>query len=231
MVEVRTWQTGRAHMVVRVLEPEVMDSEEEAREYNDMNHAEVNARFCSHLLEHDPVLDNVLDVGTGTALIPIELCRRMTGARVVAIDLADWMLALGKENVAREGLSSVISVEKIDAKRLPFADGSFTCVMSNSIIHHIEDPRPVFAEMLRVLRPGGVLFVRDLFRPDDEDTVRKLVTMYVADETLRQQKLFEDSLRAAFTVDEIRALVADFGVPATAVSATSDRHWTLAHRT
>ena len=48
---------------------------------------------------------------------------------------------------------------------MTFADASFDAVMSNSIVHHIPKPDDALAEMLRVLRPGGFLFVRDLLRP------------------------------------------------------------------
>ena len=48
---------------------------------------------------------------------------------------------------------------------MPFAAGSFPAVMSNSIVHHIPDPRTVFAEIARVAAPGATIFVRDLLRP------------------------------------------------------------------
>lgn len=216
----------------RVLEPEVMDSEEEAREYDAMDHGAVNARFCDDLLALAPDLDPTLDVGTGTALIPIELCRRApaSGARVVAVDLAESMLALGARNVARAGLGHAVTLRRADAKSLDHERASFACVMSNSIVHHIPDPGPVIGDMVRVLRPGGLLFVRDLLRPESDAAVRALVDTYAAGETARQRGLFEASLRAALTLDEVRALAAAHGVPASAVTQTSDRHWTLAFR-
>lgn len=214
----------------RVLEPEVMDSEEEAREYDAMDHGAVNARFCEDLLALAPDLDPTLDVGTGTALIPIELCRRTPAARVVAIDLADSMLALGARNVARAGLAHAITLRRGDAKSLEHGRASFACVMSNSIVHHIPDPGPVLGDMVRVLRPGGLLFVRDLLRPESDAAVRALVDTYAAGETERQRGLFDASLRAALTLAEVRALAAAHGVPAGAVTPTSDRHWTLAWR-
>ena len=89
----------------RVLEPEVMDSADEAADYDAMDHAEVNARFCEDLLAlRAPLPSPVLDVGTGTARIPIELCTRAPEVSIVAIDLADHMLALAASNVARAGL-------------------------------------------------------------------------------------------------------------------------------
>lgn len=216
--------------LARVLEPEAMDSEEEARAYDAMDHGAVNARFCDDLLAMGPGLDPTLDVGTGTALIPIELCRKAPAARVIAIDLADSMLALGARNVERAGLSHAISLLHADAKSLPHREGMFACVVSNSIVHHIPDPSPVFGELLRVLAPGGTLFVRDLLRPESDAAVRALVETYAAGETPRQRDLFEASLRAAFTLEEMRQIARSHGLPEGCVTQTSDRHWTLAWR-
>jgi ubiquinone/menaquinone biosynthesis C-methylase UbiE len=218
--------------LTRVLEPEVMDSPEEARAYDAMDHGEVNARFCADLvaLAPRPDLSATLDVGTGTALIPIELCRRERSARVLGVDLAASMLAVGRRNVERAALSGVVSLELVDAKGLGFADARFSCVVSNSIVHHIPDPSQVMREMIRVLAPGGWLFVRDLLRPDDDATVRALVATYTPNDTPEQRALFDASLRAALDLEELRKLATGAGIPASAVAVTSDRHWTLAHR-
>ena len=82
------------------------------------------------------------------------------------------MLAVGRDNVERAGLHDRIRLERCDAKRLPHTTGAFGAVISNSIVHHIPEPAEVLAEMARVTAPGGVLFVRDLLRPDDETTLR-----------------------------------------------------------
>jgi ubiquinone/menaquinone biosynthesis C-methylase UbiE len=214
----------------RVLEPEAMDSEEEASDYDAMDHGAVNARFCDDFLALSPALDPTLDIGTGTAQIPIALCRRVPDARVTAIDLADSMLALGAKNVERAGLSGSVTLQRVDAKTLPYRDGTFASVISNSIVHHIPDPGPMIGEALRVLAPGGVLFVRDLMRPETDEEVRALVAMYAGGESERQRALFDASLRAALTLAEVRAMARAHGVPEGAVAATSDRHWTLAFR-
>src|SRR4051794_26884832 len=103
-------------MLPRVLEPEVMDSAEEARDYDAMDHAQVNAAFVVDFLASWQGRNPLLDVGTGTAQIPIALCRQSVGAEVVAIDLADHMLSLGKLNVQRAGLAQRIHLERVDAK-------------------------------------------------------------------------------------------------------------------
>lgn len=224
-------------MLSRVLEPEVMDTAAEARDYDAMDHGEVNARFCEDLAARGPIEGRVLDVGTGTARIPIELCALAPRATVVAIDLAEHMLSLARENVARAGLSSRVTVAKADAKALPYRDGEFAAAVSNSIIHHIPEPSGVLAEMWRVTAPGGLLFVRDLHRPASEAEVDRLVEMYggrrpEGAEARRafdhQRALFRASLFAALTIDEVVAMAEPLGIPRRAVTMTSDRHWTLA---
>jgi ubiquinone/menaquinone biosynthesis C-methylase UbiE len=213
-------------MLPRVLEPEVMDSPEEARDYDAMDHAAVNRAFVADFLAAWDGRNPVLDVGTGTAQIPIELCRQAPAAKVVAIDLAEHMLRVGRANVNKAGLTDRVRLEARDAKALPDADGSYAAVISNSIVHHIPEPAGVLAEMARVAAPGAVLFVRDLLRPPDEAALRRLVDAYAGGANDHQRQMFADSLHAALTLDEMRALVAALGFDASSVQQTSDRHWT-----
>jgi ubiquinone/menaquinone biosynthesis C-methylase UbiE len=217
-------------MLPRVLEPEVMDSPEEARDYDAMDHSAVNRVFVADFLQ---VWQNelpIVDVGTGTAQIPIELCRREPRARVIAIDLAEHMLAVGRENVRHAGLEDRLDLRQVDAKGLPFADGAFGALISNSIVHHIPEPGAVLAEMVRVVAPEGILFVRDLLRPADDATVRHLVETHAAGANAHQRKMFDDSLRAALTLDEMQALAVGLGFDAETVRQTTDRHWTWSAR-
>lgn len=222
--------SGLMSALARTLEPEVMDDEQEARDYDAMDHGGVNARFVDDLLALGPDLRAVLDVGTGTARIPITLLARSPGAQVMATDLAGSMLEVARHNVRAAGLDAFIVLEAADAKGLPYGDGAFAAVVSNSLIHHIPEPAAALGEMVRVLASGGVLLVRDLFRPADEGEVERLVQLHASGDTPTQRALFEASLRASLTVDEVRALVGPLGVPPEAVEATSDRHWTLAWR-
>jgi ubiquinone/menaquinone biosynthesis C-methylase UbiE len=99
--------------------------------------------------------------------------------------------------------------------------------MSNSIIHHIPEPLDCFREMVRVLQPGGLLFVRDLMRPESEEELEATVKRQASEETEYSQQLFRQSLHAALTVEEIRETIGQVGLPRDCVQATSDRHWTI----
>jgi ubiquinone/menaquinone biosynthesis C-methylase UbiE len=217
-------------MLPRILEPEVMDSESEALDYDAMDHSGVNRVFVEDFLSLWDGRSPILDVGTGTAQIPIELCRHSANASVTAIDLAEHMLRVGRENVRRAGLGERITLECVDAKAMPYPSRSFSAVISNSIIHHIPEPGRVFAEMKRVIGPGGLLFVRDLLRPADDASVDRLVDLYAAGANEHQRQMFGDSLRAALTLDEIRSLVQPLGFDPGSVQQTTDRHWTWTAR-
>lgn len=214
-------------MLPRVLEPEVMDAEADAADYDAMDHSAVNRVFAADFLLAAADVSNVLDVGTGTAQIPIELCRQSGAVRVVAVDLSEDMLALASKNVAVAGLTDRVKPELVNARGLPYPDRHFTAVVSNSLIHHIPEPFAAFAEMVRVCRKGGTLFMRDLFRPDSETELEHLVGTYAGNDNPHQQQLFADSLRAALTVAEVQELVTRLGFSADSVRATSDRHWTF----
>jgi ubiquinone/menaquinone biosynthesis C-methylase UbiE len=216
-------------MIERILEPEAMDSEEEAREYDAMDHAEVNQRFVADFLEsHGPCREGeILDVGTGTAQIPMALCRRDPRARVVAIDVAAAMLDLARRNVEAARLTDRIMLRQVDAKKLREESGAYEAVISNSIVHHLAKPAPVIHEMARLVAPGATLFVRDLCRPASATELQRLVQVYAGNETEKARRLFDDSLHAALTCEELQVIVRDLGLPAATVRKTSDRHWTL----
>ena len=226
----------------RKLEPEVMDSAEDASEYNEMDHSEVNQAFVDELLaflgtnedfksrldDDEGDLIGVLDVGTGTALIPALLCDQHAAFKVIAVDMAVNMLELASYNVHASSRGDRIELIQADAKDLGYESEMFDIVISNSIVHHIHDPQKCVAEMVRVVQPGGAIFVRDLMRPESMETLESIVQTYAGDATEYCQQLFHQSLHAALTLDEMRQLVLDCGWNPDGVQATSDRHCTWA---
>lgn len=210
----------------RVLEPEVMDTVEEADEYDAMDHAAPNEAFVARLVELGAA-GAMLDVGCGPGHVAVLAAERCPGATILGVDLARTMLAHAERHRAASPHADRIRFELADAKGLPYPDATFDTVFSNTILHHIPDPRPFLSELRRVLRPGGVLLVRDLFRPASVARADALVAEHAADANANQRALFHASLCAAFTPDELRTLAAECGLADAAVVVDTDRHMSL----
>ncbi|MFO0913925.1 MAG: class I SAM-dependent methyltransferase [Pirellulales bacterium] len=230
-----------------------MDSTEEAAAYDAMDHRGVNERFVDDLLAVLPELGpfddqadsspdppertadgpwppRIIDLGTGTAQIPVILCNRNRELRMVATDLSESMLQLARLNIELGGCGHQIRLDKADVKQLPYATAMWDVVLSNSLVHHLADPAVTVAEIWRITRPGGTIFVRDLCRPADASQLEQLVATYVDGEPEPAREMFRASLHAALTLAEIQAIVSEAGGDRTAVTMTSDRHWTWQQR-
>lgn len=226
-------------MLPRTLEPEVMDTVEEAVDYDQMDHSFVNQLFVDDFLQlmktfaagnffcDDTLQPQIADLGTGTAQIPIQLLKAWPECGPVsACDLSMEMLRLANRNITAAGCAGRIHSVFCDAKQLPFASQSLDICLSNSIVHHIPEPAIVMAEVARCLKPGGLIFFRDLLRPTSSADVDQLVETYAGQEKPHAQKMFRESLHAALTVDEVQQLFQNVGLHNIVVRQTSDRHWT-----
>lgn len=215
--------------IARILEPEVMDDPAEAIAYDGMDFSEVNQDFANLVAKTYPhEKATVLDLGTGTAQIPILLVQHCPKWQIIAVDLAESMLAVGQKNVDAAGFSAQIELVLADSKQLDYGDQSFDVIMSNSLIHHLPDPLPCFQEIRRLLKPGGVVVLRDLFRPESTSIIDNIIAGAKTGELdPHQLKLFRDSLHAAFTVAEIQAIAAAAGFENPNIYQSSERHWTL----
>jgi ubiquinone/menaquinone biosynthesis C-methylase UbiE len=211
----------------RILEPEVMDTEAEALEYDAMDFLAINTLFAQRAVELGSRIAQVLDLGTGTARIPILIAQARPEWQIVAIDWAESMLAIAQKNVVGAKLETQIQLQFMDAKQLPYPSSSFDGVISNSLIHHLPDPLPFFRELKRVLKPQGFLLLRDLLRPNSPAIADAMVTEIGTEYSPHQIQLFRDSLGAAFTLAEIQSLVETVGLSDVKVYQSSERHWTI----
>lgn len=104
----------------------------------------------------------VLEIGSGPGELAVELGRQLPAADVVAIDLAEAMIERAADRARAAGLAGRVRFTLADAAALPLADGSFDVVVSTLSLHHWADPAIVFAEIGRVLRPGGIALIYDI---------------------------------------------------------------------
>lgn len=97
---------------------------------------------------------SVLELAAGTGVLTRELARRLApGTQLVATDLNESMLAVAQA----QGAAGAVTWRQADAMALPFADASFDAVVCQFGVMFFPDKARAFAQMRRVLRPGGTL--------------------------------------------------------------------------
>ena len=106
--------------------------------------------------------ERVLDLGSGAGTDSL-IASQMVGSRggVTGIDMTPAMLGKARAAAAEMGTTNVEFVES-EAESLPFAEGTFDVVISNGVIDLIPDKDAVFAELHRVLVPGGRMQIADV---------------------------------------------------------------------
>lgn len=97
----------------------------------------------------------VLDVATGTAGVALMLAAR-TGAEVTGVDLTEEMLRRGRSRVSAAG-ERRIRLAVARAEQLPFDDGAFDALTFTYLLRYVADPAATLRELVRVVRPGGVV--------------------------------------------------------------------------
>lgn len=106
----------------------------------------------------------VLDIGCGLGAIDVLLAREHGARKVTGIDLEPDLLAKGRERVARAGLVERIELLQVTPGPLPFDAARFDVVFSKDSIVQIPDKPVLFAEIHRVLVPGGRFIAGDWLR-------------------------------------------------------------------
>ncbi|MFT5221960.1 MAG: ubiquinone/menaquinone biosynthesis C-methylase UbiE, partial [Glaciecola sp.] len=107
----------------------------------------------------DPkVFGRILEVGAGTGFFSINLfLGGRIGGEIHATDISEGMLTVCKGNGAEHGIE--ILTKQGDAEALPYDDNQFDLVLGHAFIHHLPVPGLAIREMLRVLKPGGMLVI------------------------------------------------------------------------
>jgi ubiquinone/menaquinone biosynthesis C-methylase UbiE len=126
----------------------------------------------------------VLDVATGTGRLPLALLRHTHfQGRIVAVDLSRAMLAQAADKLAED--ASRVSLLWCPAEHLPFADGLFDVVTCLEALEFMTDPAAALRELIRVLRPGGLLLfssrINTRWMPGKTWTSGQLIDLLSAD--------------------------------------------------
>jgi ubiquinone/menaquinone biosynthesis C-methylase UbiE len=155
----------------------------------------------------------VLDIGTGSGLLAIELARLPhRDFRLTGIDTSEDMLRVAQENVEQAGFRHRIALKVASASTIPFADGSFDVVVSNASLHHWSNPQAVFNEIKRVISYEGFCLIRDNMRLSPLHTPLIDTFCLLKRMSKESRNLWMRAIRASYTTTEVKAMLAMSGL-------------------
>ena len=197
----------------RIPEAEVMDDSQEVEAYSSAAAQSFLDKIDDTLVEHALRLlkgrerGRALDIGAGPGQIVLKLARRLKLWKFVGADRSANMIAQARSNLAAAGeAAGRVEFQGADANQLAFPDASFDFVLCNSVLHHLAEPRNLFAEMARVAKPGAAILLRDLRRPG-RIAYPLHIHWHGRHYSGAMCRLYKDSVHAAYTVRELQSLL------------------------
>jgi len=164
-------------------------------------------RLVLRRLKRDKPEGTLLDLGCGPGYLLRAAAEKFPRIRLVGVDIAEEALDAARKNLGPERVELLRS----GSDNLPLPDASCDFVVSTLSLHHWSRPGEIFAELFRVLKPGGRFLVMDLRRdaPAPVHLFICLVTAVIVPRALRKIREPLGSLQAAYTAAEARGLLAE----------------------
>jgi len=212
----------------RRLEPELVTEAEQAHAYAQADSSEPNARFIRLLDALEPgelTGARALDLGCGPADITLRFLKAYPQAECDALDGSAAMLEQARQALdALPGLAWRCRLIRDVLPSTHIPQSAYDLVLSNSLLHHLHDPRVLWQSIRTAAKPGAIVLVMDLMRPPSVMWAESLVVAYAADAPEVLRKDFRNSLFAAFEPQEVVTQLEQAGLSELEVGVVSDRH-------
>jgi ubiquinone/menaquinone biosynthesis C-methylase UbiE len=211
----------------RVLEPELMNDEQQALAYANADFSTSNQWYVDHLLaDCRDQLGSILDIGCGPGDVILRLAAACPSARITAIDGSHAMIELARKAVQNAGLQQRVKAMQGYVPGLRLEERSFDAILSKDLLHHLPDPMVLWSEAKRLGRSGAAIYVMDLMRPESPRAAHDIVESVAPDALPILKADFYASLCAAFTLEEAKAQLKQSRLPLE-VTRVSDRHMVI----
>jgi len=210
--------------VIRVPEKELMCSNEQAASYANANFSESNNLFINNTFQHVKI-DNytkLLDVGCGDGEIPIRISKE-TDCEITAIDGSQAMLNEFKKKIDKNNVRNIFLHKKLIDQNL-FIDKSFDVIICNSVLHHVSDLSLFWNTIFRLTRKNGIICLMDLERPKSNKEMDDILLKYGGKDPILLDD-FKNSLKAAYTINEVSQQLDGYNNISFNIKAISDRHF------
>jgi ubiquinone/menaquinone biosynthesis C-methylase UbiE len=149
--------------------------------------------------------------------------------RITAVDGSASMIELGAQAVREAGLQARVTPMQGYIPGLALPERSFDAIVSKDLLHHLPDPSALWSEARRLGRPGAILYVMDLIRPETQQDAHDIVERVASNEHPILKQDFFNSLCAAFTMQEVQSQLHHARL-ALQVERIGDRHMLIRGR-
>jgi ubiquinone/menaquinone biosynthesis C-methylase UbiE len=165
--------------------------------------------FVWKILRRGITKGQVLDIGTGSGLLAIELARikKRNNFDITGLDISENMLKKARENVRKYHVEDKIKFLYGTASSLPFPDKTFDLVISYASLHHWFDPVAVFNEVARVTKETGCFIIRDNMRVYHNPFWKCGIWLVSRFMNKRHRENWPKVIHASYTIPEIKELV------------------------
>ena len=212
----------------RIVEPELMSTEEQARAYAEAHFAAAHSSYPKLFAQKFPRRPSrafVLDLGCGPCDVTLRFAKANPGYTFHAVDGSAAMLKYAQTCRARErGLSRRLRLIEGFIPGAPIPRRTYDVILSSSFLHHLHDPQVLWQTVRKYARRGTIIFVPDLRRSPSRAKAKAMTRKYSGTEPEVLKRDFFNSLLAAFTPAEVRRQLKEAGLHGLAVEIISDRH-------
>jgi ubiquinone/menaquinone biosynthesis C-methylase UbiE len=213
----------------RIVEPELMEGEEQSLAYAEADFEQPHSYFIQLFQEKfgNCIGSNVLDLGCGTGDITLKFAKAYTDCHIDGIDGSKTMLSYAYKDLASCNENIIDRVNFIEGilPQISLTLAHYDVIISNSLLHHLHNPFVFWQCLQKFSQKGTKIFLMDLLRPDTMEKAHQLVKNYADSEPLILQRDFLNSLCAAFTLSEVKQQLFRENLDYLSLEQISDRHF------